>query len=178
MRRYKFDEQFTKYLVKKYKNNIIKAAEDIGCHPETLRRSCRRYGIPIPRGRKVRVKGEVRERYSKFGLWLKDHKEKLPKSYVEIAELSGCTYKTVWMYFYNRRKEAQRVIAQRPWAGDNKSITLETPDGTRIPVGAFARVSAYIEKPTGQIKLVVKTHTGQVYNFRYSPKELRKIFLA
>lgn len=176
MRRYKLTKNFTRYLLSKFDFNVKVAAKEIGCHPETLRRASRRNGIKLAQGRPTEKKRKVSRRWSLFGEWLEQNEINELLSIRDIADKSGFTYKTVYMYYYNKRKEAKDVCLQRPWAGADSSIVLKTPDGQRVPVGAFARVRAYVEKPTGQIRLLVRTYTGQDYIFRYDPRTLKEIF--
>lgn len=181
MRKYKarFTEEFLTYILERYDNDVMKAADDMGCHPETVRRYCRKFDIKLPRGRKGK-KVEMRKQRSKYAAWLKEFEKsgkELPQDYRAIADMSGITYKTIYMYYYNRKKEAKRVLLQRPWAGDDKSIILESQDGARVPVGSFAQVRAYVDRITGDIKLNVQTHSGQEFIFRYGPRELKRLFI-
>jgi hypothetical protein len=163
-------------LLDKYDFAVKDAAEDIGCHPETLRRYCRKYKIALPKGRKGH-KPELRKQTSKLKKWLDEYEGEVPSSYRDIADLAHLSYKTVYMYYYNRKKEAKRVLLQRPWTGGDKNIILKTEDGARVPVGSVAKVKAYVQRTTGDIRLDLQTHSGQKFVCWYDPRVLKKLFM-
>lgn len=177
-RRYKLDKSFTKYILGKHKGSVVQAAETIGCHPETIRRACKKHGIKLKFGRK-NSGTETRRKWSKFSDWLRANPTvPLAETIAGISDQSKCSYKTVWMYFYNRRKRAKSFLSSEPWKHGGSPVMLETTRGVRIPDLSFKVCSWSVSRPTGRIRIRATLHTKQTYYFEYSLTELKKLYKA
>jgi len=176
MRKYKFTEKFTEYVVKQYDYNMKLAAKEIGCSYETLRRNVKKYNIPM-KNRYKKNRQPNRKSSSKFQTWVKENGDAWKiLSYSELAKQSGCTYKTVWSYMKHKRVKAEKLVASKPWDNCTEDIVLTSFEGVDIPNTAFKTVKTYIHNKTGEIKLHVTLHTGQEHDFVYDVDVLARLY--
>lgn len=143
-------------------HRIIPAAEELGVCEKTLRAYFRWIGFKVKVGR---PKGatSVNTHYSCFANWLREHKgEKLPRSVIKIARLTGCTEKAVRSYLDRRRQAIEKQI------GDLRKyfILLEDSRKWRIPTKAFRTYSLSLNVMMDTATITAQLRTGQTAFFR------------
>jgi hypothetical protein len=119
------DKVITAY---KHFGSFRKAGEVCGISKDTVDEVIKRYNVPrlvavLPK----KTSYNPRTHYSDFAKWHQAHVEDadLPHSLAEFAKRSGVNVNVVKCYFYRRRKDARKILANLP---DLRKLNLQLQD--------------------------------------------------
>ncbi len=146
-------------------------ANFVGCHRNTILRWARHWNIPMKRG----PKSKAIAKRSTVGQFFREYQGDIPRTYADLAELSGCTKDALRNYAYRMRKQSKALIQQQPWRNTGRVRMWTDIRGHRIPDKAFDIVRCRMSK-FGTIHFEVRLKTGDVHVFRLTSDKLRRMY--